>query len=602
MDDFADIALSDSDWRARKDAVSKVTDEDVLKDIFINDSVVTVKIAAMSGIDDADFLYDECWNNPNGHLRMAILSRILDESLLESDKLDSLLRYLALNDPEDIVSRAACENLGENHQDVFESIAHSKRGDKLRCEAISKIADEDILNDLALKDENAFIRLEAIQNPNLTDINILARVIEKDENEFNRISAVMKIRDCESLFEIIFDESLYPRLAEIADNLFFSCQDRFMAILNGDCDEYHRIVAVSFIRNEGILDNIILNCRNDKIIAEAIKNTNFKNQNILHDLIINEDCESIVFEAIGKIDDENILCDYVKGHPSDNDLTFRAISRIGDFEFLESLCDCEDSRISLHAARRMIGLGYNLASIATNYPDKEIRLEAIRAMSDRYMLSKIAGESDDRDIIIAALDNIVPDKLIRQYMPHRSAITASLDDIAFKSHMWRLATKSEYRDIRKSAISKLDEKDVLDEIIENSGDEELAGAAQNRLDGLWQDIKLIDDEDVLNVIAQKGDDEIREAVSAQIDDLKTWRGRIAEINDITDIGKLKDIANNDYNYFVRCEAEGKLESLIFNLRLDEVKLKKNQDMFRRIADDESYPSGIRKKAGWMVLE
>ena len=601
MDDFTGIALNALDWRTRKDAVLKITDEDVLKDIFINDSVVMVKIAAMDGIGDADFLYGECLNNPNGHIRMAILSRILDENLLESNKLDLLLRNLALNDPEDIVSQMSCENLSEDYQDVFKRIAYSKRGDKLRCRAISRIADEDILNDLALNDENAFIRLEAIQNPNLADVKVLARVIENDDEEFNRISAVMKIQDCESLFEIIFDESLYLRLSEIANNLFFSCQDCFMEILNGDFDEYHRIVAVSFIRSEDILESIISDCKNDRIIAEAVKNTNFKNQKILHDLIINGDSKAIVFEAIGKTDDEDLLRDYVKMHPSAGELTFRAISRITDFEFLESLYDCEDTQIRLHAAKRMIELKYNLASIAVNFPDRQIRLEAVGAMSDKYMLAKIAAESDDRDIITAALDNIVSEKLIKQYMPQRSLITGSIDEIAFKSMIWKLATKSEDIEIRKSAISKLEEKDVLDEIIENSDDCELVEAAENRLDTLWQDIRLIDDEDVLNVIAQKGDDEIKAAVSAQIEDLKTWKSRIAEITGISDTAKLKDIANNDYNYFVRCEAEGKLESLIFSVRLDEVKLKENQDMFRRIADDESYPLEIRRKASLMLL-
>lgn len=602
MDDFADISLNDSDWRVRKDAASKVTDEDVLKDIFINDSVVMVRIAAMRRIDDSDFLYYECKNNPQGHIRRAVLSRILDENLLESNKLDLLLMHLTLNDPEDIVSQIACENLSEDYQDVFASIAHSKRGDKLRCEAISKISDENILNDLALNDKNRFIRLEAIQNPNLADVRVLAKVIENDEVEFNRISAIMKIPDCDVLLEIVFDESLYSRLAEIADNIFFSCQDRFMDVFNNDCDEYKRIVGVNFIQDEEILEGIVMNCENDSIVAEAIKNTNFENQNILRNLIGIDEGDVIVLEAIGKIDDENVLVDYVKGHPSANDLTFRAISRITDFDFLDKLYDCDDSQIRLHAAKRMIELEYNLASIATRYPDKEIRLEAIRTMSDKYILAKIAGESDDRDIAMAALGNIVPDKIIRQYMPRRSVITGSLEDITFKSQMWRLATKSEDKEIRKSAISRLDEKDVLDEIIENSSNGEIVNTAESRLNSLWQDIKLIDDEDVLNAIAQKGDGEIKAAVSAQIEDLKTWRSRIAEINDITDIDKLKYIANNDYNYFVRCEAQGKLESLIFSVRLDEVKLKQNQDLFRQVADDESYPLEIRKKAESRLLK
>lgn len=607
MSDFTqaeliDIALSSPDWNVRSNAVEKITDEHALKGIFKNDSVAMVKIKAMRRIHDADFLCDECLNNPQGHVRRAILSHILDENLLEDDDLNSLLAHLTLDDPEDIVSQVACENLSADYQDVFVDVTKSQRDEKLRCEAISKITDENILRDLALGDENSFIRLEAIQNPNLADINILAEAIRNDEKEFNRISAILKIPDSDSLLEIIFDESLYPRLSEIAANTIFSPEDCFSEILMHDDDSYKRIVAVNFIQNEELLNDLVLNCDDDKVIAEAIKNPYFKNQEILQDLIRNEPGEDVVFEAICKIDDDNLLIDYVNRHLSSSNPTFKAISRITDIDFLREMYDCENQEIKLHAAKRMIELKYDLTFIASDSHDKEIRLEAIRAMSDKYMLATIASEAEDRDIAIAALDNIVPEKLISTYLPRRSIITGSLHDIVFKGQLWRLACENEDMEIRKVAISKLYEKEALDEIINDNLDIELVNAAQKRLDGLWQDIKLIGDEEVLKVIAQKGDDEIKSAVSAQIEDLKTWRNRIAKVNEMTDADQLKDIANNDYNYFVRCEAEGKLENLLFDVRLDEIGLEENQELFIRIANDETYPLEIRKKAGLMIVK
>ena len=50
--------MNDSDWKVRRDAVSKITDDNVLKDIFRNDSVLMVKISAANAIDDVDFLFD----------------------------------------------------------------------------------------------------------------------------------------------------------------------------------------------------------------------------------------------------------------------------------------------------------------------------------------------------------------------------------------------------------------------------------------------------------------------------------------------------------------------------------------------------------------
>ena len=52
------------------------------------------------------------------------------------------------------------------------------------------------------------------------------------------------------------------------------------------------------------------------------------------------------------------------------------------------------------------------------------------------------------------------------------------------------------------------------------------------------------------------------------------------------------IAKNDFNYFVRCEAEGKLEKLLFNIRLDEIKNSSNQkklkEMVQIILEPEQY--------------
>ena len=71
---------------------------------------------------------------------------------------------------------------------------------------------------------------------------------------------------------------------------------------------------------------------------------------------------------------------------------------------------------------------------------------------------------------------------------------------------------------------------------------------------------------------------------------------IDEISHISDIEKLKSIIDEDFNYYVRCEAEGKLEKLLFNIRLDEINEKENQDKLMDIAKDDTFPLEIRNKA------
>ena len=594
QEDLIDIAKNDPDWKARRNAVLEISDDDALKNVFRNDSVVMVKIAALGNIEDTDFLCDECLNNPQGHIRHAILNRILDENLLCGDELNSLLTHLTLNDPELIVSQIACRNLSDENQEVFVRVANINRDETIRCEAVSKIRDEVILMHFAINDENRFVRLEAIQNPNLKDIDTFTFAIIDDEDKFNRFMALSRILDADALFDIIFYEPLHPRLAEISQSITFSLDEYFMRQLENCDDDYHKIVAVNFLQNRHHLENIIKNTDNEMIIADAIKNRHFKNQKILHELIKTDSHPEVILAVADKIDDESLIIDYVKNH-LDSDVSRHLIFKITDLDFLRHLLQYENLDISNCAARRLIEQGYYLFEIAVNYPLKDIRLEAIGKISSKYDLVLIALKTEDRDIAIAALNAMVADKLIKRYMPSRSIITDSLDEIIFRSKLDDLVA-DEDREIQKLAISKLNRKEKLDEIIYNEKDSELVDAARMRLDTLWQDLKLIDDEDVLCVIAEKGDYDIKSRVKIQIEDLNTWRDRISKINDITDINQLKDIANNDYNYYVRCEAEGKLENLIFNIRLDEIGLTKNQEKFKSIACDETYPSEIRKKA------
>ncbi|WP_298523737.1 hypothetical protein [uncultured Methanobrevibacter sp.] len=595
------IAMNDSDWKVRKDAVSKITDDNVLKDIFRNDSVLMVKITAANTIADVDFLSDECMNNPQGHIRHAILNRILDENLLEEDRLNSLLAHLALTDPEDIVRQIACKNLGSEFQEIFIYIAKSQSDETIRCEAASKITDEDILKDLAINDENIFVRLDAISNRNMTDIDALVEVVKNDENEFNRFSALSKILDGDEFTSVIFDRSLYRRLPEISRNVGDSYEDYFQSVFRDGSDEYASIVAVNFITDNSVLEGIVLECENELIVTKAIGNVHFKNQEILRNLIERQTSPKVILVAFDKIEDEHLLIDYLKKHMDLGEITLGLISKVSDIDFLDELSRNENTEISNCAARRLIELKYCLLTIAMDYPLKEIRLEAISQITDKYDLASIAHDESDRDIAIAALNNIVADRLIKNYLPSKSTGADSFNENAFRAQLDDLVLNQD-KEIQMLAVSKLNVKKSLDEIINGGYDTEIVDVAKRRLDSLWHDLKMIDNEKVLGIIAENGDDEVKSAVEAQIEDLKTWRDRISKINGISDIDELKYIANNDYNYYVRCEAEGRLENLLFDVRLDEVNLRQNQEKFKCIADDETYPTEIRNRAFLKIID
>ena len=134
----------------------------------------------------------------------------------------------------------------------------------------------------------------------------------------------------------------------------------------------------------------------------------------------------------------------------------------------------------------------------------------------------------------------------------------------------------------------------LDEIA--SGSDENSVHAQKRLDTLFEEIKQIYNEFTLKNLAKVKDKDVSGIAQATLDDLKTWNDRINKINEINDINALKDIAANDFNYMVRNEAEGKLEKMLFNVRLDEIESDDNQEKFKSIVKDSGFSLEIRQKA------
>ena len=533
QDEIIDIALNDNDWHVRQLAVKHVEDESVLKSILNNDLSTNVAVTAMNRIDDEDFLIDTCLNNPFSHIRLAALNRICDEKLISDDDLKSLLSEVALNDPDDFICQTALTNPNFYDEGVLERIAESGRDVKIRCGAILKITDENVLKELALNSPDKFIRNAAIQNLNLNDADILTRIIRDDEDEFNRYWACEKINDENLFLTLIFDKSYYKCLKTLSENFNIATCDYFIDIYENSEDDYRRRVAAIFIDDGDYLEKIILNESVDKVRIEAVRNKNFTDEELLKRLISGED---------------------------NPDMISTAISRIGDSEFLKETALSRDSQTAL---------------------------EAVNCLDGDDDLIEVALNSSGRKIRLKSLSKVRPKSILNAYLTHAEN---GLDKIALNEGD---------DEIRCAAISKLTDKHVLDEIIRT--DSEDSKIAQKRLNSLFEEIKLINRESVLKKLASVEDADISYVAFKQLEDLKTWKNRISEIENISDIDRLKDIAENDFNYLVRCEAEGRLEKILFNIRLDEIESAANQDKLRDIAGDEALPSGIRKRALDMIV-
>ena len=155
-------------------------------------------------------------------------------------------------------------------------------------------------------------------------------------------------------------------------------------------------------------------------------------------------------------------------------------------------------------------------------------------------------------------------------------------------------------DIRKIATSKIMDKGFLEEIA--TGDDVNRFEAQKRLDSLFEDIKQIEHRGTLGRLIENPDKDVSSMAQATLDDLSLWEDRLSKINEIDDIDTLKDIASNDFNRFVRLEAEGKLEKILFHIRFDEIDSPANQEKLKAIACDEEFSLEIRQNALLKIID
>ena len=498
---------------------------------------------------------------------------------------------MLFSESNEIVLKSLCENPNLDNQETLINAVFSIDDADIQRMLLRKITDENLLADFALNNRNPFIRREAIQNPNLTNLNTISEIIKNDDDELNRVLAIYKIPDGEALLEIIFNKSLYHRLPQIARNTDFLSDDYFLRILKNETDEYLHQVAVSFINDSEILDDIVLNEYCDSIRADAIKNHNFTNQKILNELILNETCPAILLEVVSKIENQELLKNFIVDNLKSDEIIFKAISRVNDIELLNDLSSHHDFKIRMESVKRISQFGdvdAILKDVALTESNEKICLIAISAMKVRNDLIEVVLNRPEKNIRISALKQINDIKLIGNYFG--SGFNPSAEESALNE----MALNDKDCDIRKIATDKITDKHVLDEIA--SGGDVNRFEAQKRLNTLFEDIKRIEHEKSLVMLTQNSDNDVSALAKATLDDLYLWEERLSKINEIEDVDALKDIAANDFNYFVRLEAEGKLEKILFHIRLDEIDSEFHQEKLKDIVMDEEFGPEIRNKA------
>ena len=221
--------------------LSKITDEDLLKDVFINGEEKNLRQWAASKVDDEDFFKDIFFKSDDISARSTALKNIYDQDML----LD-----VAVNGEDADLKSCAIFNIADG--DVLKSIYFKSDLDCQKDIIISKTDDVEVSTDYAFNGNNS--RLRMLAGGRITDENVLKDLFFKESDYWARKLISKRIHD----------------------------DDFFMQIITGEYDRDFKITALVSIENEENLIKVAYNFKDPEFSKDAIDL--IKNESVLRDI------------------------------------------------------------------------------------------------------------------------------------------------------------------------------------------------------------------------------------------------------------------------------------------------------------------------------
>lgn len=242
-----DIAKNGSCGIARKLAIDKITDKDIIMELA-KDKEFLYRCDAVSKIDDKFILENFAKNDTNESVRKSAirtLRNIYPESLITKEELDEIIDEDKLID------------IAKNSIDV-----------EIRCLAVRKIHDEDALIDILKNDISQEVKEEVVRNDNLINQNVLCEVANDIKHEnygyIVRLNVIPKIKDDETLSNVVLNEREEQLRYLAVSNPNLTNKSALKQIANSnlvwhsrndyDHDIYYELAPIAKARLEGLND------------------------------------------------------------------------------------------------------------------------------------------------------------------------------------------------------------------------------------------------------------------------------------------------------------------------------------------------------------
>ena len=325
-----DIAYNAKFFNSRRQALKRISDENILLDIAVNDDLKVSEMAVLC-IDDEEMLRRVIFECP--YTTSDALKRIQsNDVLLKIVKSDCKYFYRS----------KACAKLS-NEDDLKEIFLNDSDLD-VRAAAVANrhLADEAFLMDVACNSENPVLRRNAVSNYSFQNDDVLKTIALSDEDIGVCREAAGKIKSKEILEEIVFEFDDEFICRSIVENPNFTNQVLLEKIALSDLDEYARAACVKKIKSKEVLEHIALNDKCYSVRSNAVKNPNFTDENLLVRLAMNDESHHVRWEATDKISDNAVLAEIFY---NDDNINVKSVacSRISDEDLLIDIINNEST-------------------------------------------------------------------------------------------------------------------------------------------------------------------------------------------------------------------------------------------------------------------
>lgn len=402
-----------ADWRVREQAVSQVTDREVLLDLALRDESAEVRLAATRAMPDDATRQRVAKESRCERTRREAVTTMRDASAVRALVFDRTV-------PAELRKFAA----GQRPLAVEDWLRLAAEGESedLRTFALASMPEQADTN--KLWDANLIPSLKFTLIPRLTDTKLLRSIYEKDPSREVRLAAARSIGD-ESAVESLFyrEEDVDLRQALVTQ---VRTESLLFAMMEDEREPKVRCAIVQQLEAQEAIGRVARKDADPQVRIAAVQRVSVRET--LVDVGVHDGDRRVRLAALQQAPDDALRGDIARGS-ADEQVRLAAVQAISSGDVLETLC-AEGLAVDLrwNAGRRLgrfpvdaladIRSDWTLSQTAAQDPDEQVREMAVRMIRHHDTLEALSRSltGPTREVVGTRLREIMGTAGIR-YVP-----------------------------------------------------------------------------------------------------------------------------------------------------------------------------------------